>query len=126
LYLRDELPKIEQGKLFIDAINTKLSKQESMAYKTLAAPANGISIDPSLIKYERVIGSGSYGTVWKARIGSNFVAVKKLKSENLSAKETEALRMEAESMRQLSHPRIVACIGVFSTSTEYCMVLEFW
>ena len=55
-----------------------------------------------------------------------MVAVKKMQCESLSFSEKAALRAEAEIMRQLSHPRIVACIGVFESANEYCMILEFW
>jgi hypothetical protein len=124
--LREEILVINDNPLFTDAIRKKLAQQEKSAYQTLSVPSNGFVIDPAKICYEKLIGAGSYGVVWKARIDSNYVAVKKMKSENLSMTEKAALRMEAEIMRQLSHPRIVACLGVFETPSEYCMVLEFW
>ena len=102
-----------------------LNKQERRAYTTLVTPETGLKIDSSRINYIQVIGSGSFGTVWKATIGSNLVAVKKMKTENLSTSERDALKSEAEIMQQLSHPRIVYCLGVFESADIYCMVLEF-
>jgi serine/threonine protein kinase len=72
-----------------------------------------------------LLGNGSFGTVWKARVGSDLVAVKKIEIEKLSTSEKALLKLEAEIMQQLSHPRIISCLGVFESDDEYCMVLEF-
>jgi hypothetical protein len=124
--LTKELPNISSNSVILESIRKKILKQGTSYYQTLAVPTNEITMDPSNIIYERVIGSGTFGTVWKARIGYDNVAVKKMKTESLTKHEKAALKMEAQIMRSLSHPRIVSCVGVFETATEYCMVPEFW
>ena len=125
-HLREELPHISKNGLILTLIAASLTKQQNLAYVSLSAPTGPLVIDPKLIKYIEIVGLGSYGTVWKARLGSNLVAAKKMKFSALSPIEKSALRQEADIMRKLSHPRIVACIGVFESLNEYCMVLEYW
>ena len=45
--------------------------------------------------------------------------------KNLLDEESKAkLKIEAEVMRSLSHPGIVACIGVVDDKTDFCLVME--
>ena len=55
---------------------------------------------------------------------SDFVAVKKISIDLLDAKSKAELTNEAEVMKTLSHPGIVACIGVVDDETEFCLVME--
>jgi serine/threonine protein kinase len=52
------------------------------------------------------------------------VAVKKIPKNLLNAESKASLKMEAEVMRSLSHPGIVACIGVVDDEADFCLAME--
>jgi len=55
--------------------------------------SNSNEIDPTEIKFEKEIGEGSYGLVFKAKWRGSDISVKKLK-ENSNFKEIESFRSE--------------------------------
>ena len=52
------------------------------------------------------------------------MAVKKIPKNLLNPESKANLKIEAEVMRSLSHPGIVACVGVVDDETDFCMVME--
>lgn len=62
--------------------------------------------------------------MWKARINSDFIAVKKIPANLLDDESKAKLKIEAKVMKSLSHPGIVACIGVVDEDTEFCLMME--
>lgn len=81
-----------------------------------------------MINYSEVVSYcmtiGAFGEVWKARIKSDFVAVKKIPKTLLNPESKASLKVEAEVMRSLSHPGIVACIGIVDDEADFCLVME--
>lgn len=65
-----------------------------------------------------------FGVVWKARYKGEYVAIKTVPSSALSDEAIADLKAEAEFMKKLAHPRIVACLGVLEYKENYCMVME--
>jgi serine/threonine protein kinase len=52
------------------------------------------------------------------------MAVKKVPQSELTEHAIAALKLEAEFMKKLSHPRIVSCFGLLEAKGEYCMIME--
>jgi serine/threonine protein kinase len=52
------------------------------------------------------------------------LAIKKLPAKNLNNQAIASLKLEAEFMKKLSHPRIVSCFGIVESEENYCMVME--
>ena len=55
---------------------------------------------------------------------ADFVAVKKIPATLLTDEAKNNLKVEAEVMRLLSHPGIVACIGVVDEEADFCLIME--
>ena len=130
--LGDLLPSLSNDAVEKAAILKLLDAQKKNAFKTLLLEDNGIIIQAKSIKYENLLGSGIYnnltigafGEVWRARIRSDFVAVKKIPHSLLNEKSRASLKLEAKMMRSLSHPGIVACIGIVDDGVDVCLVME--
>ena len=45
-------------------------------------------------------------------------------ANNLNNQAIASLKLEAEFMKKLSHPRIVSCFGIIESEGNYCMVME--
>jgi serine/threonine protein kinase len=65
-----------------------------------------------------------FGEVWKAKYKGDFLAVKKVPAHCLNDQAIASLKLEAEFMKKLSHPRIVSCFGIVESEGNYCMVME--
>jgi serine/threonine protein kinase len=62
--------------------------------------------------------------VWKAKYKGEYVAIKTIALPSLTKHSAEALKAEANIMRRLAHPRIVACYGIFEHEDNQCVVME--
>src|SRR5215831_14646361 len=74
------------------------------------------------------IGSGSYGTVFKARDAKlgRTVAIKMLRTNRLAGpEELERFLREARSFAQLNHPGIVTLYEIGQDEDQYYLVEEF-
>ncbi|KAL7208438.1 hypothetical protein ACSBR1_030229 [Camellia fascicularis] len=85
---------------------------------------------PELVKATRnfssdlIIGDGSFGLVYKARLGSGAtVAVKKLGSDAFQG--FREFRAEMETLGKLRHPNIVRILGYCATGSDRLLILEF-
>jgi serine/threonine protein kinase len=65
-----------------------------------------------------------FGEVWKAKYKGDFLAVKRVPAHCLNDQAIASLKLEAEFMKKLSHPRIVSCFGIVESEGNYCMVME--
>lgn len=116
---------------------TSLSGYTSLSnssMSSLSISEESLTVPPSLflrdVKIEEgeIVGSGSYGTVLKAKWYGTEVAVKKLhdiffKALNTSELRTGILRNLARELNilvQLSHPSIVQFYGVYKPSESQC------
>ena len=64
----------------------------------------------------RWLGSGAQGAVFAGTLGSEQVAVKKVKEE---------LETDIRHLRKLNHPNIIGFKGVCTQAPCYCIVMEF-
>ena len=94
-------------------------------YRNKRPLASDITLDENDVEYLEVIGSGSFGQVFRGRYKNEVVAIKKLQSGALSSEAVRHFKAEANMMRRLSHPRTLACIGVSHSPGSHCMVIEF-
>jgi serine/threonine protein kinase len=62
--------------------------------------------------------------VWKARYKGENVAIKTIPLQSLNKQSIIALKTEANIMRRLAHPRVVACYGIFEHNENQCVVME--
>lgn len=82
-----------------------------------------------LAKYEKqdkILGKGSYGTVYLAKEKSTgrIVAFKEIKYERDTAISQEALR-EVAILRGLRHPNIIELLEVLYASSKVTLVFEY-
>ena len=130
--LRDLLPSLAKNPVEEAAIVKLLDAQQTNAFKTFHFEDNGIVIQAKSIKYDKLLGKGifnnltigAFGEVWRARIRSDFVAIKKIPQSLLNEDSKASLKVEAKIMRSMSHPGIVACIGVVDDGADVCLVME--
>lgn len=76
------------------------------------------------IKFEGMIGEGSFGQVHRGFLWSQEVAVKKIKGESLQANAKDFMQ-EVEIMKTLRHPNIVEFLGVCVEPSCLCIVTEY-
>jgi ankyrin repeat protein/serine/threonine protein kinase len=94
----------------------------------IEASTSFLMIDYRQINFQEVLGSGSFGTVSRAKWNGVNVAVKKFEVQNsclnhIMQQEFENYVLpEGEMLRTLTHPYIVACYGYCSKPP--CLVLE--
>jgi Protein tyrosine and serine/threonine kinase len=110
----------------IDACVHLVERQtkERHIYTFKRVPNAKINIDLMDLSFERVVGKGGFGTVWRGKYKQEVVAIKKL--QNLTDPHAiEDFRQEANIMRRISHQRMVNCFGICESPDMFCMVLEY-
>ena len=79
------------------------------ASETMTAHHPGDSIQGWVL--DRIVGSGSFATVWKARKGSgegqSCAAVKVIATDKLSPKLKQSLECEVSILKRISHTNVV-------------------
>lgn len=73
-----------------------------------------------------LIGEGSFGKVYKARMKGcgNVVALKCISKKGKTEKELRNLRSEIEILTKLSHNHIICVFDCFETDAEFTLVME--
>ncbi|GFY85646.1 protein kinase superfamily protein [Actinidia rufa] len=108
------------------------SELSSIAVSDSAAfdPALSEVSMPELIRATRnfspdlIIGDGSFGLVYKARLANDVtVAVKKLSPDAFQG--FREFRAEMETLSKLRHPNIIQILGYCSTGSERVLIYEF-
>ncbi|KAB7494685.1 Aldo-keto reductase family 1 member B10, partial [Armadillidium nasatum] len=81
-------------------------------------------VEPKDITWDKLIGSGYYGEVWKGKWKGfkEYVAIKTFKTEHMSSKESHK---EAEAMMRLRHPNLVKLFGLSFDKDSAFIVMEF-
>ncbi|GFH14359.1 pancreatic alpha-amylase, partial [Haematococcus lacustris] len=74
-----------------------------------------------------IVGSGSYGTVFRCRhkVTGEIVAVKQLKDDDANDLIRKTAVREARILKQLQHPHVVRLLELFRSKTRLYMVFEF-
>ncbi|XP_049959680.1 serine/threonine-protein kinase fused isoform X2 [Schistocerca serialis cubense] len=74
-----------------------------------------------------LIGEGSFGRVFKAKIRNKneVVALKVIRKRGRPEKELRSLRQECEIQRHLNHPNIIRMLDSFETEDEIVVVTEY-
>jgi len=88
---------------------------------------NQILYSPSQITFERRIGKGAFGSVYKARINATGqeIAVKKLYCELLKPGEKETRKNEYQMLHRLSNPYITKYFGLSFKDREQWILMEY-
>eukprot|EP01102_Stenamoeba_stenopodia_P018241 TRINITY_DN6667_c0_g2_i1.p1 TRINITY_DN6667_c0_g2~~TRINITY_DN6667_c0_g2_i1.p1 ORF type:complete len:585 (+),score=105.90 TRINITY_DN6667_c0_g2_i1:226-1980(+) len=81
-------------------------------------------IAASEIQMTKVIGKGSYGTVYEGVCRGHIVAVKRLHRQDLSEDSLRLFRQEVGIMSKLFHPNIVLYMGACSEPGNLMIVTE--
>ena len=102
------------------------------AASTSSTAATAASSNPTcrIIPYAELqlgqeLGSGGFGTVYRAAWRSADVAVKKLHSAQLTANSRQAFVAEVETMAKLDSPRLAHLYGACVAPAPYCIVMEY-
>ncbi|KAM8834220.1 LOW QUALITY PROTEIN: mitogen-activated protein kinase kinase kinase 9 [Synchiropus picturatus] len=84
-------------------------------------------IDFSELTLEEIIGVGGFGKVYRAVWRGAEVAVKAARRDpdEDAAQTLESVRQEAKLFAMLSHPNIMALLGVCLQEPHLCLVMEF-
>ncbi|KAL6764901.1 cyclin-dependent kinase-like 4-like protein [Haematococcus lacustris] len=74
-----------------------------------------------------IVGSGSYGTVFRCRhkVTGEIVAVKQLNDDDANDLIRKTAVREARILKQLQHPHVVRLLELFRSKTRLYMVFEF-
>ncbi|RDX71427.1 putative serine/threonine-protein kinase, partial [Mucuna pruriens] len=79
--------------------------------------------------FERLhkIGQGTYSTVYKARdvINQKFVALKKVRFDNLDPESVKFMAREIHVLRRLEHPNIIKLEGLITSNMSRSLYLVF-
>lgn len=121
------LPKQQsKAKIISDKAAKLLEYQNTIRnsyYSNRATDAN-IEVSENEVEYGDVIGTGSFGEVFKGKYQGHTVAIKKLKSV-LSKEALRQFNAEAAMMRRLSHPMTLACFGVCDNEKVHFIIIEY-
>jgi len=73
------------------------------------------------------IGQGTYSTVYKARdvINRKFVALKKVRFDNLDPESVKFMAREIHVLRRLDHPNIIKLEGLVTSHMSRSLYLVF-
>ncbi|CAD7091020.1 unnamed protein product [Hermetia illucens] len=78
------------------------------------------TIDESSLERLEVVGRGTFGTVYKARMHDKTVAVKSYDAES----EFKAFTVEVRQLSRVNHPNIIKLYGACA-SEQPCLVMEY-
>ncbi|KAK2892129.1 mitogen-activated protein kinase kinase kinase 9 [Channa argus] len=90
-------------------------------------PLHLLEIDFSELTLEEIIGVGGFGKVYRAVWRGSEVAVKAARRDpDEDVEQTlESVRQEAKLFAMLSHPNIMALLGVCLQEPSLCLVMEY-
>lgn len=77
------------------------------------------------ITYDKLIGSGGFGDVYRGTWNGKTVAVKKLHMKLLSSESLKEFQKEAQVMAACNHPQVIHLLGVSLEVKEYALILEY-
>ncbi|XP_024032982.1 serine/threonine-protein kinase STY46 isoform X1 [Morus notabilis] len=82
-------------------------------------------INPTHLKFEKMVASGSYGDLYKGTYCSQEVAIKILKPERINTDMQREFAQEVFIMRKVRHKNVVQFIGACTKPPSMCIVTEF-
>lgn len=82
-------------------------------------------IEYKMLSTGNLIGTGSFGNVFRGEYRGADVCIKKLKMQKFSKQQRTLFAQEASIMVGLRHPNIVLFMGVCLVSPTYCIVTEY-
>eukprot|EP00026_Physarum_polycephalum_P000443 Phypoly_transcript_00444.p1 GENE.Phypoly_transcript_00444~~Phypoly_transcript_00444.p1 ORF type:complete len:909 (-),score=141.61 Phypoly_transcript_00444:1068-3794(-) len=105
-----------------------IRRQRQQAVHALAKTEEGerraYKIDFSSVEILDLIGSGSFGHVYRGTYRGADVAIKKLKHQNMDKKQLQEFTQEAAIMVGLRHPNILLFMGVCLEPAKLCIITE--
>jgi serine/threonine protein kinase len=131
-----ELVELEKEKVNVEQIDSVEVKVEggedektgnlvsaSNILANLAAERKPWMLSSEELKYEAVIGNGSFGEVWLGQFRGKKVAIKKL--TQLTQHNLGDFVREVNIMCSLRHPNCVLFMGACLEASQECIVMEF-
>jgi len=101
---------------------TKNEKDHHASIESLIK--NQIQYSELVVPENPLIGNGAFGVVYKAQWRGQMVAVKEIRSENITWEEKKKFIEEAEIMRNMKpHRNVVLFLGIIVN--PFCIVTEF-
>ncbi|KAJ5068734.1 serine/threonine-protein kinase sty46-like isoform x1 [Anaeramoeba ignava] len=97
-------------------------KQQTTSFSKLYS---NWEIDPNDLKFNKLVGVGGFGKVYKGVWEGTEVAIKVLLPEKINDENIESFRQEVEVMGALRHPNIVLFMGAHMIKEPYCVITEF-
>jgi len=100
--------------------------QQRTAVETMKEQGVILNIDE--LSFDKVLGQGGFGSVYRGRYRGAEVAIKKMhppQEGNVKPEQIAEFQKEVENLHALNHPRLVAFIGVAVQAPALCIVTEF-
>lgn len=89
-----------------------------------SAIREGFNILYHEIEFEKKIGAGAFGEVWKGEWAGTSVAIKKILKVDISEDDLKEFATEILLISKLRHPNVVQFLGA-CMEPEFCLVIEF-
>lgn len=88
------------------------------------AVQSGFALHYQELRFEKMIGAGGFGEVWKGEWAGTSVAIKKILTANMKPEDIAIFAKEISLTSKLRHPNIVPFLGA-CFEPEFCLVIEF-
>ena len=89
-----------------------------------SAMREGFNIQYNELTFEKKIGAGAFGEVWKGEWAGTNVAIKKILKADISEADLKEFSTEILLVSKLRHPNIVQFLGA-CMDPDFCLVIEF-
>jgi len=93
--------------------------------KTPTEPKISMEVSYSALTFEKELGRGGFGVVWRGQWNRTQVAIKQILAEKLSPAALSEFTHEAHLMYQLRHPNVVDFYKICTEPNRYCIVMQY-
>ena len=95
------------------------------ALAELGSPPWAWEVALAELKFNNLVGAGSYAEVYHGTLGGTEVAIKRFRTKHMSESEHCQFLNEVHVLQSLAHPNILRFEAAVATEPHYCIVTEF-
>ncbi|KAF2355167.1 Protein kinase domain, partial [Trinorchestia longiramus] len=93
--------------------------------KKIVEKFTGTRVQFEDIELRSILGRGAFGEVYAAKYQDSFIAVKKLRIQQVSKKIRQSFIDEIQILCRLEHPNVVKFIGACVVAPNLCICMEY-